>query len=181
MNKRKNEYVISFSGLKDGTHVFNYKIGNSFFEQLDYSEIKKADLNVTINFEKGVTMMIAQFNIEGVVEIMCDRCTDEFTLPVKGTNELIYKFSEADEDDEKIICLHDDETEIDFTQPIYEFTTLLLPSKRLHNEGDCNQEMLEVMDDYLMVESDTEDIDSDDEEKEIDPRWSALQKLKKNK
>ena len=51
----------------------------------------------------------------------------------------------------------------------------------MHPKGECNQEMLEAMDDYLMVESDevepSEDENVDDQE--IDPRWEELKKLKK--
>lgn len=178
----KSEFIIGFSGLKEGIHEFHFKIGNEFFEQLDYSEIREGNLNVFLKLEKKTTMMVANFSIEGDVVMMCDRCSDDFRLPVNGRDELIYKFSDLDEDDERIVCIGSAEVEIDVTQPIYEFTTLLLPHKRLHPEGECNEEMLSAMDEYLMIESnETPEENPNVEEENIDPRWAALKKLKDNK
>ena len=69
------------------------------------------------------------------------------------------------------------------TIPIFEFASLLLPSRRIHPEGECNEEMLKEIDNYLMVESDNveEETDNDQEDPEdndIDPRWSQLKNLK---
>lgn len=181
------DYKIRFSSLKDGFHNFDYKVGNEFFEHIEYSEIKHADLDVNISLEKKSTMMILNFKINGKVEVMCDRCTDDFYLDVHANDELIYKFGEEDLDDDKVIMVYPNEIEIDISHPIYEFTILALPNRRLHKEGECNQDMLKEMDSYLLVEdqkSEPTSNDSDTEENEeyVDPRWSALNKLKnKNK
>jgi len=69
--------------------------------------------------------------------------------------------------------------EVDFSQPFYEFICLLIPSRKIHPEGECNQEMLKVMDNYLIVESkDVESEDQEEDDEEVDPRWAALNKLK---
>ena len=177
----KSEYIIRFSGLKEGVHNFHFEVGDTFFEQLDYSEIEKAQLKVKAVFEKKETMLQLAVEVEGEIEVMCDRCTDDFKLSIFGEEDLIYKFGEGESDDEKIIIISHNEIEIDISQPIYEVTCLAIPSKRLHPEGQCNEEMLNAMDDYLMIESDdVENRDSDDDEDsdEVDPRWAALNKLK---
>ena len=176
-----NEYVIRFSGLKDGNHQFNYEIGSPFFEQLVHSEIQNATLTVDVDFEKKPNMLIVNFEIEGKVEIMCDKCTDDFDLTIETDDELIYQFGEGISDDEKIIILPENEIEIDLTQAIYEVTCIAIPSRRVHPDGECNQEMLKDMDNYLMVEEDEVEPSNDitDDEDEVDPRWKALNKLKK--
>lgn len=178
----KSEYVIRFSGLKEGNHQFNFEIGKTFFEQLDYSEVQNGRLTVNVDFEKKATMLIVNFDIDGQVELMCDKCTDDFNLPIAGQEELIYKFGEGESNDEKILIIPEHEIEIDLSHPIYELTSIVIPSKRVHPEGECNQEMLEAMDNYLMVEEDEIEISEDsieDEETSVDPRWAALKKLKK--
>ena len=179
---KKSEYVIGFTGLPDGQHLFSFEIGKTFFEQLDYSEIQDAKLKVKMVLDKNQTMMLASFDIKGKVNIMCDLCTDYFDLTIKGKNEIIYKFSEEDLDDEKIITVKNSETEINVAQPIYEFTALLLPVRRIHPKGKCNQEMLKSIDEYLMVEipknNKPQKVGPSNDE-EIDPRWAALKKLKK--
>lgn len=177
----KSEYVIRFSGLKEGIHQFVFEVGDKFFEQLDYSEIKVANLKAVVDFEKKTNMLVVNYHVKGEVELMCDKCTDDFLLSIEGEEELIYKFGDGISDDEKIIILPENEIEVDVSQPIYEVTCLAVPSKRVHPEGKCNQEMLNAMDNYLMVENHevTPDAEATEEEnEEIDPRWSALKNLK---
>jgi hypothetical protein len=50
--KKMKAYSISFSGLKVGTHHFDYQIDNSFFEDLDYLEFNDAELLVNLTLEK---------------------------------------------------------------------------------------------------------------------------------
>jgi uncharacterized protein len=182
--RKKSEYVIGFSSLSDGKHEFHYKIENEFFEHFELSEVEGAELTVDLLLEKKPNMLIANFKAEGRIKIMCDKCTDSFNYPVAGEDEVIYKFTEEELDDEKVISILPNEIDIDITIPIYEFTTLLLPSRRIHPEGECNEEMLKEIDNYLMVESDDDEeqeTDNDREEptdNEIDPRWSQLKNLK---
>ena len=74
-------------------------------------------------------------------------------------------------DDEAIIVIHPDSYQIDVTQPIYEFITISLPPRIVHEEGECNQEMIDSLNKYLS--SKKEEPKDDD----IDPRWSALKNL----
>jgi uncharacterized protein len=175
---RKSEYNIGFTGLTDGKHQFTFEIENKFFEQLGYTEFKKAKLHVQLELEKKPNMMIADFAIDGVVNLMCDRCTDYFDFPLSGTGNLIYKFSENDLDDENVVTIYPNETDIDVAQPIYEFTLLMLPARRVHPEGKCNQEMLKDIDNYLMVEQTAKEEQNEVNNDEVDPRWAALDKLK---
>jgi uncharacterized metal-binding protein YceD (DUF177 family) len=179
---KKSEYEIGFTGLPDGQHSFSFEIGKKFFEQFDYSDIKDASLKVSLVLHKKPTLITADFEIAGKVKVMCDVCTDDFLLPVKGTGHLVYKFGEEDLDDENVVTVYPHETEINVSQPIYEFTCLLLSAKRIHPKGKCNAEMLGDIDRYLMVEAPKKSKKSEKptvKDEEIDPRWAALKKLKK--
>ena len=125
--------------------------------------------------------MTADFEIAGKVKVMCDVCTDDFYLPVKGTGQLVYKFGDEDMDDESVVTVYPHESEINVSQPIYEFTILLLPAKRIHPKGKCNAEMLENIDRYIMVEKPKKEPKKSEKpgnKDDIDPRWAALKKLK---
>ncbi len=175
-----DEYIIRFSSLKDGVHEFDFTIGKEFFEHIDYSEVKNAELEVNLFLEKKSTMMILNFGITGQVEVMCDRCTDDFNIAIETYDELIYRFGNEDLGDEKVIVIYPSEFEIDIKHPIYEFISLAIPSRRIHEEkSDCNKDMLKDISNYLLVNDESsETIDSSEESTEIDPRWSALNKLK---
>jgi uncharacterized metal-binding protein YceD (DUF177 family) len=178
----KSEYVIGFSSLKDGRHDYHYKVDNSFFEQFEYTDIEGADLVLDVVLDKKPNMIVVEFAVSGYLRVMCDRCTDSFNFLIKGKENVIYKFTDEDLDDEKIISILPHEMEIDITIPVYEFATLLLPQRRIHPKGGCNKEMLNEIDNYLMVEGaaipEEEDESSLEDENEIDPRWSKLKDLK---
>jgi len=175
-----NEYIIRFSSLKDGVHEFDYTIGKEFFEHIEYSEIKNAELEVNLFLEKKATMMILNFGITGQVEVMCDMCTDNFKIDIETFDELIYRFGNEDLGDEKVIVIYPNEIEINITHPIYEFMSLSIPSRRVHEDkSDCNKDMLKDISNYLLVDDlQSETVDNIEESTEIDPRWSALNKLK---
>jgi uncharacterized metal-binding protein YceD (DUF177 family) len=68
---------------------------------------------------------------------------------------------------------------------ILELITVSLPLRSIHEEGECNEEMIEQMKEYILVEEVFEDEDDEssensdeDDDDDIDPRWSALKGLK---
>src|SRR5688572_9641887 len=100
------KFEIPFSGLNDGIHYFDFEINNDFFEAIDYSEIKKGKLKVGVELEKQSTLLILHFSIKGKVNVMCDRCTDYFDLPIEGNEQLVVKFgSDMVEESDQIVVI----------------------------------------------------------------------------
>jgi uncharacterized metal-binding protein YceD (DUF177 family) len=178
----KNEFIIRFASLKDGKHLFSFKIETAFFEEFDYSDIEGADVVLEVVLEKKPTMMVLEMKAKGSLKTMCDKCTDSLDVPIKGKDEVIYKFTDEHLDDEKIISILPNEIDIDISIPVFEFLSLLLPIRRIHSKGKCNQEMLNEIDNYLIVKESKVVRDSNEEtednDNEIDPRWASLKKLK---
>jgi uncharacterized metal-binding protein YceD (DUF177 family) len=116
-------------------------------------------------------MLILLFNLKGTVEAECNLCTDPVDFKIDSNYQLIYKYGLEEIDDETLLVIHPDSYQIDITQPIYEFITVSLPPRIVHEEGKCNQEMIEALNKYLS--SKKEETKDDD----VDPRWSALKNL----
>ena len=105
---------------------------------------------------------------------------------------MIYKFDNEETDDETLIMVYPEEFEINIKESILEFIAVSLPSRTMHDEGGCNEDMLDLLSEYTMNSEriDEEDVDEeweDEEEEEyeeeeesdyVDPRWEALKKLK---
>ena len=72
------QFVIQFSGLKNGDHNFNFEVTDKFFEKIEYSEIKKGKVNVDVLLNKQENMLVFNFSINGFVNVICDRCSDPF-------------------------------------------------------------------------------------------------------
>ena len=190
--KSKRDYIIPFVGLKVGFHEFEFEIRDTFFEELEYSIIQKGNAHVKLRLEKKETMLIGEFSVSGLVFTSCDRCNDPVEVPVNGSFRLIYKFGDEVSDDETLIVLPDEAYELDVRQNIYELITVSLPARLVHPKGECNEEMLELLQKYSgrseelnddenwddeEEDEDWEDDEEDDDDDPIDPRWSALKNL----
>jgi len=186
-----NEFLIPFVGLKIGKHLFDFEVGNSFFESMEYSIIEQGNVKVTLELDKKETMMIALFHAEGTINTLCDRCNTPMDLEIDGGYKLIYKFGLEEEEDEMLVVLHPDSYQVDITNPIYELITTQLPLRVLHDEGECDEEMWELIQQHIVNpeddeddfddedwdDEDWEDDDEDDKDKPIDPRWAILKNL----
>lgn len=178
--KSNKDYKIPFVGLKIGVHEYEFKVTDSFFEMFEYSLIQKGEVDVSFRLEKKETMMIGDFLISGKVEMECDRCTDPIEVAVKGNYQLIYKFDTQESEDETLVTVYPEDFEIDIQDSILEFISVSLPTRAVHEEGECNEEMIELLSEYVMVSTEENGVEEEvNDEEEIDPRWSALKGLKK--
>lgn len=189
MAKTDRAFVIPFVGLKIGMHTFEFKIADAFFEQVEYSLIEKGNVDVTLNLEKKETMMIGDFTINGKVAASCDLCNEPVEVDIEGEYQLIFKFDDKPTDDETLIIVYPEEFEIDIRENLLELISVSLPSRTIHEDGECDEEMLELLNEYR-VNADDEDLEdedyeeaedteeeSDDDYEYIDPRWAALKNL----
>ena len=168
--KRHKDYTIPYTGLKIGRHEFEFKLGNSFFEQFEYSEIGDCDIFIDVTLEKQATMLVLDFDIEGVIVTLCDRCQEPIEVEIEATEQLIVKFGDYTGSIEDEILVHGPgEHELNLAPYFYEYAHLAMPPKRVHDSMDqCNQDVIA----YL---SGTDD-DGDDDD--VDPRWEKLKDLK---
>ena len=165
-------YSIPFTGLKLGKHQFEYEITDAFFDEFEYSLVKKANLKCLVEMEKQETMLILNFDIKGHIFANCDRCLAPYPQPVDIREQQIAKFGGEDADeDEEIIILTKNDHEIDVSGLIYEYINVALPLTTVCiDEGMtpyCDKEMLNSLS-KLSVNPDPD---------EIDPRWDVLKKL----
>jgi len=169
MNHIRN-FVIPFIGLKVGNHPYTFEIEDKFFEHFEYSEIKKGQVHVNCMLEKQPRMMVFHFSLKGEVRVTCDRCGEEFFLPIEGNQQLIVKYgADHTEESEDILVITEKEHELDISQFLYEYVHLLLPFRKVHGtdeEGNslCDPDVIRYI--------------QESEEHPADPRWEALRKLK---
>ncbi|TAJ14622.1 DUF177 domain-containing protein [Marinilabiliaceae bacterium JC017] len=177
MDKLK-DYGISFKGLKDGRHTYEYAIGRSFFELIEEPLVENGDVQVFVELNKSQTMLVLDFDIHGNVESICDNCLAPVNIDVSYQGKLYVKFGEEYQElSDEIIVLPHEVHELNVAQWIYEFIIISLPIRHIHPDDEngeplCDKNMLKKLDQYLV---DTDHID--EEEDNIDPRWEALKKF----
>lgn len=171
--EKESTYLIPISGLALGKHSFQYEVSDEFFSGMDYSEIQHGKVSVNLDIDREETMLVLTFDIEGTVRVMCDRCADEFDLPIDSNQVFYIKLgTENAEESDDVMVMPADQHDFDLASLIYEFIILSIPMHRVHPEGECNQEVIDMLNG--MQEAAEED------EESIDPRWAALKDIKLN-
>ncbi len=167
------EYRIPFVGLKNKTYHFDYDVDNLFFKHFENSNIENCNVNIKLSLTKKEQFMLLNFKIDGYVEVPCDRCLELYNQEIFDDFEVLVKFSEdIKKDDEDVLYIPKNSDFIDVSKLIYDFIHLSLPLRCVHpndrnGKSTCNKEVLKALE--------------KNEEKNEDPRWEALKKLKQNK
>ena len=168
--KDLKEFNIPFVGLKEGKHLFEYRIDNTFFELYDYNEFEKSSINVTLEFVKKSTLFELNFTASGTVNVPCDVTNEYFDLEITATLPLVVKFGqEYNDDNEEILILPHEVYQFSVAQFIYEMIVLGIPNKRVHPkvlDGTMETEVLEQL-----------EIKEEKTVETTDPRWDKLKNL----
>lgn len=156
--KPNRQFIIPFRGLATGSHKFAFEIGDKFFDDFEESEISKGKVLVNVDLNKMANMLELDFKLSGSVVVTCDRCLDEFDMPVSFETILYVKFGDTThEQTDEILIISHAEGELDLAQYIYEYIHLSLPYKRIHpndkkGKSLCNKDMLKKLNKYVSGE-----------------------------
>jgi uncharacterized metal-binding protein YceD (DUF177 family) len=168
--KDLKEFNIPFVGLKEGKHLFEYKIDNTFFELYNYSDFEKSSIDVTLEFVKKSTLFELEFTASGTVHVPCDVTNEYFDLEITATLPLVVKFGqEYNDENEEILILPHEVYQFSVAQFIYEMIVLGIPNKRVHPkvlDGTMETEVLEQL-----------ETKEDKAVETTDPRWDKLKNL----
>ncbi len=170
-----SQFTLPFSGLSEGKHQFDFKVDDRFFAEFEGSEVEKGELEVRVELEKRSTYLRLIFSINGVVQLVCDRCLENFNYPLESKRELLVKFSEKPvEDEAEMIYLHPGAFQVEIAQFIYEFVILSLPIRRIHPDGEdgkslCDPVMIKKLEELRYHGKTLKEPD--------DPRWNELRKI----
>jgi uncharacterized metal-binding protein YceD (DUF177 family) len=191
--RQEKEFNIQFTGLKIGSHDFEYHIDKDFFDLFDYEDYNSVDVEVKATLIKKETFMELSLSHDGTVNVPCDVSGDDFDLTIEGEIKLLVKFGDQyNNENEELLILPHGEFQFNIAQFIYEMIVLSVPQKRVHPDIADEYEADAFDEDELdfLLDLDDEDDDFDDEDieddeieeqqedhKETDPRWDELKKL----
>ncbi|MFV0530696.1 MAG: YceD family protein [Flavobacteriales bacterium] len=177
MDKLKN-YDVSFVGLKNGVHQFDFKISKEFFDLFEFDEeFENPQLRISLFFEKKDTILDFNFKMKGDVSLYCDITTQCFCYKLDNDFHRIVKFGDdyVDEGEDIVIVPYGEHT-INVAQWIYENFMLSLPAKRVHPEVLSGKLKTE---EFLKLEELQPQEKNQIHKEETDPRWDKLKDLLK--
>jgi len=171
VKKSNREFLIPVKGLEPGEHHYDFVVEDTFFEHFAFQGIHCGKVTLSLDIEKESRLMLLLFHFNGTIQLICDRCLNEYSQPIQGDFRLVVKYGEKKEEiSDELVTIPYEESYFDTGQFVYEFIRLMIPMKRIHPDDDedgnttCDVEMLKKLETF--------------EKTETDPRWDALKGLK---
>lgn len=177
--------------MPEGTQTFEYHLGKQFFVNMESADIHDADLTVSLTVDHKGELYNLDFQIEGTVTLICDRCLDDLIFPIATSYAISVKYGEDYNDDsDDLLVIPESDSYLNVAYMIYDTVALAVPIKHVHPLGKCNRQMsamlkkhrARVNDEDAELENDLiDEIDNIDAAESAnapsDPRWDALRKL----
>ena len=177
MNFRR-EFEIAFVGLKPGVHHFEYQIDDKFFAHYEKQDFSNCTAKIKLELDKKNGFMLLKFDIDGTVDVNCDRCGNPLTIQLWDEFKVMVKLVDDpdemndQEEDPDVYYISRGESHLYLADWIYEFINLSIPLQKMcppdeAGESQCNKEVLAKL---LQAEN--------NDSKEANPMWQALNKFK---
>ena len=187
-----DQYNIPLKGLKTESHLFEFDLDNDYFKKIDSPEVQQGAVKAKLTVLKKASLYELSFNLEGTIQVPCDRCLDDMDLPILYKEKIQVKFGESFSEDGDIVIVPEADGGINIAWFLYEFIVLNIPMKHVHAPGECNKTMVTKLkkhitrkksdddDDAESIDLGEEDDDFTVEETTTDPRWDGLQNIFEN-
>lgn len=160
--------IIKFTDFEDGVHDLEL---SKRADKLGLDERFTGDVLVDCRMDKSHSQIILNCDLSAKADFECDRCLEEFSGIINNSFQLTYLFEQENvqNDTDGVYSLRPDETKIDISEDVQEYTTLATPMKLLCSEdckGICRK---------CGANLNTTDCDC---KEDVNPIWKDLLKLK---
>ena len=150
-------YKVDLKGMATDTVSYRWQADNDFFSAVQGSDIKQGLLDVALRVKRTSGAYELEFQLQGEVEVTCDRCLESMNQPIDAFCTLRVVMGEDFVDDGDVVVIPEREGVINVAWNIYEFAALQIPLRHVH--PDC------------------EALSESSEEERVEPRWADLKKL----
>jgi uncharacterized metal-binding protein YceD (DUF177 family) len=152
----RREFDIAFVGLKPGLHEFRYQVDDTFFSAYKETDFTNCNAFIKLTLEKNTSFMMLKFEVDGKVEVTCDRCGNQLHINLWDEFNMIVKLVEnpdemnETEEDPDIYYISRTESHLHLSDWIYEFVVLSIPMQKMCKETEiggpqCNMEVLNML------------------------------------
>ena len=168
----KSAFEVFLKDITTEPKRYIFDLDDSFFSEKEKSEIQGGNVKIQVVAQKKEEAFEFGFEIEGVVQVVCDRCLDIMDLSIVASDSVIVK--QGEQTDEDFIFIPECEETFDLEWVLYETVALQIPIQHFHEDGECNKEMIKKLN-----ACSTEKL-AEEENKTTDPRWEKLKDILNN-
>lgn len=187
-------YKLPLKSLSEGTHEFDYKLDKQFFVNMEYADVRDADLDVHLVVKHHNDLYSLDFHISGTVTLLCDRCLDDLVMPIDTNYSIDVEYGDDYNDEsDSLLIIPQSDNYLNVAYMLFDTVVLCIPMKHVHPLGKCNRAMSALLKKHraqgggMSADSDEELVDEmldevdddvrDSDEEPTDPRWNELKKL----
>lgn len=127
-----------------------------------------------VEFYRATQFIEVKFMVDVTVKMICDRSLKAFTKKINGSYQILFEpdpDEEYEEENSAVKRIPPDELTLDISKEVRDTIMLEIPVKKVHPDY--------IDEDGKIVDFETQQFgDELSDEEKIDPRWSALKKLK---
>jgi len=152
-------YTVDLKGVSDDTVSYSWHVDDDFFSAVQGPEIKHGLLDVALRVKQTSGAYELEFQLQGEVEVSCDRCLEPMSQPIDAQSTLKVMMGEEYADDGDVVTIPERDGIINVAWNIYEFAALQIPLRHVHEECKAPSP------------------DLSPEEERSDPRWAELKKI----
>ncbi len=129
---------------------------------MDGPDVQKGKVKAIVRVNNTGNVYDLQFELNGGIEVPCDRCLDDMTIEVDQKSQLFVKFGpEFYEESEDVIVVPEREGELNVAWFLYELIVFSIPLKHVHAPGKCNKAMMTKLKQHLARPQNTSEFEAD--------------------
>lgn len=164
-------YRIDLKGLRSEVETRRFVADDDFFAVVGNTDIHAGNVVVDLTVRKsaGETFLLT-FVLRGTVTVTCDRCLENMDCEIEAERSLKVTFGDVYADEGDCVKVPADDGCLNVAWHVYEFIALELPLQRVHGDGECDPEMMEILGLHTAGMA-------EESEAPADPRWNELKKI----
>ncbi len=143
------ENVINLDQLEPGIHTFDIHLDSAYLQSIEKTELLggEIDAKATLNLlPKGFDLTMT---VNGVVSVTCDRCLEPMDIAVSAEDDMTADAVDAISENKKGNL-------VNLNWLAYELTVVNLPIVHSHQNGGCNPEMDDLLQNHLCMTEEPE-------------------------
>jgi len=146
-NLHKIEYIIEYTDLPAGSHLFEFSVDNAFMQQYHSDPLENNfNIQAEITLTKHNHSLQAVVKLKGTISVICDKCLVPYVYPIETESHLLIEKGNPENSSDEILIIEENDNKINFSQYIYESISLALPYRivpcEVFDNIECDQEVL---------------------------------------
>lgn len=139
------QYILALPTLGEGHHELELKVGKDLFSDRGGTDVSDADIVAYVDIDVRHDAYQIGMTCRGHIDIPCDRCLDPMRIDVDEDYDVTLKYGDDYAETDTSITIPESEVNFDLAPLIADTVLLSIPLRHVHPDGQCNEEMMDII------------------------------------